>query len=308
VATFTELANRVKMIVDITGFKMPVYITKILHESENEFIRRTFCTQDQRDIQVEASEVEFDGTVTNVAFVAGSGNTRDTITDSGNGFSTDGFAAGQRITVDGSTSNDGEYTIYSVSSTGGTITLTSIGQLTSESGVSGLTIEADQIPHLIALPSDFIKEFRIEYRGIPLEPLNIGSDAEITKSTGLIQTGTPYFYWIEGTNIQIIPKPLQTGLLRIWYCYYQTDDTTTSPIIPTSEHYKLINHCVAILYELDQKPDMADRYYAKFERDVQTTRLIYAQRRHRQRRIVDTIGGEGKRRGLENWINIVSAS
>ena len=241
-----------------------------------------------------------------MAFVKGSGNTRDTITDSDSGLVTDGFAAGQQITVDGSTSNDGVYTIYSVAA--GTITLTSIGRLTSESGVSGLTIAADQIPHLIALPSNFVKEFRVEYRGIALEPMNQMSTAQITKSTGDLQTGTPYFYWIEGDYIQIIPKSLQTGLLRLWYCYYNTDDTTTSLIIPTSEHYKIINHAIAILYEMDQKPEMADRYTVKFERDCRETRLIYAQRRHKQRRIADVSGGEGRHRGLENWINIVSES
>lgn len=305
-ATFADLEKRVKFSVDTSGSKMPVNIQKILHESENEFIRKTLCTMTQLDRQLEASTVTYDDTKTKIAFVKGSGSTKDTITDSSSGFVTDGFLAGMQITVDDSTSNDGIYTLYSVAT--GTLTLTSIGQLTSEAGVTGMTIKADQIPYLVALPSDFVKEFRLEYRGIVLEPLNINADAEITRSTGLIQTGTPYFYWIEGTNIQIIPKPLQEGLLRLWYTYYNTDDTTTSPIIPTSEHYKLTNHTLGVIYEMDQKHNIADRYFANFERSCQSTRLIYAQRRHKQRRIADVVGGEGKRRGIENWINIVSES
>ena len=306
-ATFAELVYRAKFNTDKTGYRMAVDVSKLLHESENEFIRRTFCTMTQRDVQIEASTtVEFDGTETDIAFVKGSGNTRDTITDASDGFTDDGFAANQQIVIAGSTSNDGTYTIYSVAD--GTITLTSIGQLTSEAGIADMTIKASEIPHLVALPDDFVKMFRAEYRGIVLEPLNIGSDAQITKSTGLIQTGTPYFYWIEGTNIQIVPKPTQEGLLRLWYCYYNTDSTTTSPIIPETEHYKLVNHSLGIIYEMDQKSDEADRYFAKFERDVQNARLTYAKRRHSQRKISDATGGEGKRRGIQNWIKIVSES
>jgi len=192
-ATFSELQYRTKFCTDKTGFRMAVDVSKLLHESENEFIRRTYCTMQQRDYQLEApSDVDYDDTKTKIAFVKGSGNTRDTITDSSSGFVVDGFTANMQITIDGSTSNDGTYTLYSV--VAGTLTLTSIGQLTSEAGITGMTIKAEEIPHLIALPSDFVKEFRIEYRGIELEPLNIGSYAESTKSTGEIQTGTPYYY------------------------------------------------------------------------------------------------------------------
>jgi len=56
---------------------------------------------------------------------------------------------------------------------------------------------------------------------------------------------------------------------------------------------------------MDQKFDIADRYFAKFERDCVQTRFIYAKRRHSQRRIADVMGGEGRPQGLENWINIV---
>jgi len=69
-------------------------------------------------------------TATTIGFTKGSGAVKDTITDSGNGFVTAGFLAGQTIIVDGSTSNDGQYLIYSVEA--GTITLTSIGSLTTE--------------------------------------------------------------------------------------------------------------------------------------------------------------------------------
>ena len=54
----------------------------------------------------------------------------DTITDSGNGFLVAGFQAGDQITVSGSASNDGTYTIASV--VAGTITLLARNDLATE--------------------------------------------------------------------------------------------------------------------------------------------------------------------------------
>jgi len=87
------------------------------------------------------NRIAFDGTETNLAFVAGSGSTRDTITDSDSGLATDGFLAGMRIVIAGATTsgNDGSHLIYSVAA--GTITLDSIGQVTSEAGASGMTMK-----------------------------------------------------------------------------------------------------------------------------------------------------------------------
>ena len=61
----------------------------------------------------------------------------DTITDSGSGFLTAGFQAGDQITVSGSASNDGTYVISSV--TAGAITLLSRNDLTTE--VAGATVK-----------------------------------------------------------------------------------------------------------------------------------------------------------------------
>lgn len=61
----------------------------------------------------------------------------DTITDSASGFLVAGFQPGDQITVSGSASNDGNYTIASV--TAGTITLLARNTLTTE--VSGATVK-----------------------------------------------------------------------------------------------------------------------------------------------------------------------
>jgi len=75
------------------------------------------------------NRIAFDGTSTTLEFVPGSGTTKDTIEDSDSGFVTDGFLAGMRIAVTGSTTagNDGSYEIYSVAA--GVLTLTGIGEL-----------------------------------------------------------------------------------------------------------------------------------------------------------------------------------
>ena len=279
-ATFATLENRVKMIVDITGFKMPVNIRKILHESENEFIRKTLCTQKYIEYYIESPDIEFDGTETNIAFVKGSGTTKDTITDSDSGFSTDGFAAEQIITVDGSTSND---ELYSVAV--GTLTLKSIGRLTSESGVADMTITAETIPNIVSLPADFLQEYLIEFGNYILQPLNKDIYPDNFTSTALKPNTTPYNYWIEGDYLKIEPRPAAADTLRIWYHYFETDDTTTSPIIPTLDQLCLIDHTIAILYELDQKPDMAQYYRNKFYTYCNERLLHYHKQQLKQTRI-----------------------
>jgi len=282
-ATFEALESRVKMIVDVTGFRMPVNIRKILHESENEFIRKTLCTQTYIEYYIESPDKEFDGTVTNIAFVKGTGTTKDTITDSDSGFSTDGFASEHIITVDSSTSNDGTYELYSVAA--GTLTLKSIGRLTSESGVSGMTLVADTIPNIVSLPSDFLQEYLIEFGDYILHPLNKDVYPDLFTSTTLKPDTTPYNYWIEGNYLKIEPRPAAADTLRIWYHYFQTDDTTTSPIIPTLDHLYLADHTIAMLYEMDQKQKEATYYYNKFYSYCNERLLHYHKQQLKQTRI-----------------------
>lgn len=72
-------------------------------------------------------------TGTTIAFVD---SDPDTITDSNNGFVTAGFVAGMELTVSGSTSNDGTYTIDTV--TAGTVTLEADETLVAE--LAGATV------------------------------------------------------------------------------------------------------------------------------------------------------------------------
>jgi hypothetical protein len=74
-------------------------------------------------------------TADTIAFV---NSNPDTITDSANGFVAAGFAGGMKLTVSGSGSNDGEYTIATV--TAGTITLSGTDVLTGEAEGATVTL------------------------------------------------------------------------------------------------------------------------------------------------------------------------
>jgi len=76
---------------------------------------------------------------TSIAFNENTVN-RDTITDSASGFLVAGFAIGDQITVSGSASNDGTYTIDAV--VAGTITIKSNEDLTAETAGETVKIVA----------------------------------------------------------------------------------------------------------------------------------------------------------------------
>jgi len=67
----------------------------------------------------------------------------DTITDSGSGFVTAGFQAGDKITVSGSTSNDGTYTVVTVAA--GTLTLNASDSLSVEGASALVTILSEPV-------------------------------------------------------------------------------------------------------------------------------------------------------------------
>jgi hypothetical protein len=86
-----------------------------------------------------------DGDTPTMAFVAATtpGTTSPTITDSGNGFVTAGFKAGDTLIVEGSTSNDGIYSILTVAA--GVLTLAVSDSLTSEAAIEGTTLHGGSL-------------------------------------------------------------------------------------------------------------------------------------------------------------------
>lgn len=102
--------------------------------------------------------------------------TADTITDSGSLFLVSGFEAGMRITVSGSTSNDGTYTIASVSA--GTITLANADDLATEAAGATVTIVSDSgfsIPDGIAV---VVKAHRSNTGYVQVADSSVKADAD----------------------------------------------------------------------------------------------------------------------------------
>jgi hypothetical protein len=119
----------------VTGISVDADVNDVIHEN------LTFQGSGTADIQG-----------TGIAFVDGGGGA-DTITDTGNGFIAAGFQPGHKITVSGSTTSDGDYTIVSV--VAGTITLATGSLPGSEAAGDVVTISAQiqLVPRTTAWPT-----------------------------------------------------------------------------------------------------------------------------------------------------------
>ena len=148
--TVKELMERTDMTQ--TGRAL-AYIKDGLEEIEM-LIGENIKTGDTSDARIAAATI---------AFVEGGAT--DTITDSGSGFSNAGFSAGMKIVVSGSGSNNGTYTLASVSS--GTLTLTATtDDLTAESAGESVIITG-------AIPTKYDIVQNKRYYDIPTDALKI---------------------------------------------------------------------------------------------------------------------------------------
>lgn len=88
---------------------------------------------------------QVDDATPTMAFVAAvtPGTTSATITDSGSGFVTAGFKAGQTLIVEGTVANDGQYTILTV--VAGTITLAVGDVLVAASALAGVALHGGSL-------------------------------------------------------------------------------------------------------------------------------------------------------------------
>lgn len=128
-ADYSALNSGRLMIPKSEYINLGINYTMATGETANSIEAALFVANRRDDIKVKANTL---------AFVDSS---PDTITDSGNGFVTAGFSAGQRIEVRGSASNDGFYTIETVAA--GTLTLISTDTLTTETAGANATIKSE---------------------------------------------------------------------------------------------------------------------------------------------------------------------
>ena len=130
----------------VAGFriKLPTdyYANQLIYPNEDitDGLRIEYTSLDEPFIAeaLEDMQVFIDGT--GIAFVDGGGGS-DTITDTGSGFVTAGFAATDKIRVIGSASNDGDYQLTNAAA--GTLTMAT-ALLTAETASESVTIY--QIP------------------------------------------------------------------------------------------------------------------------------------------------------------------
>lgn len=106
---------------------MPTRISNLPVPFTFQFLVTTSGTPEQLQVKRRAATIAFNENAPGA----------DTITDSGSGFLVAGFQPGDQIIISGSSSNDGNYTISSV--TAGTITLFDADDLVTE--VAGSTVK-----------------------------------------------------------------------------------------------------------------------------------------------------------------------
>jgi hypothetical protein len=139
-----------------------------------------------------------------------------------------------------------------------------------------------------ALPSDFIREFRIEWNGSKLEKAHIKDGSLLIYDTAdNYMVGWPESYLIENGLLRIIPKMSGHGYIGRWYAVKNTDTASVSPIIPEIEHLKLVNYAVYYWYEMNGIYDKAQYYENKYLRDCSAAYTRYKARRGRQARLID---------------------
>lgn len=154
---------------------------------------------------------------TGIAFVD---SDPDTITDTGNGFSTAGFESGDNITVSGSANNDDTYLIASVAA--GTLTLDAADTLTAEGATPNVTI-------IEAPPGTVLAGFynwSFDDGHDIAEVTNFG-DAGIEKNICTIRrwTATAEKYWQTDSHQEAL---LGTAVTVRFFTLYDADPTGTT--------------------------------------------------------------------------------
>ncbi len=133
---------------------------------------------------------------------------------------------------------------------------------------------------------EFIK---LEWEGNKIEPVHEKSGVEIYRSSGVLKTGIPAAYQIEGTTYRLIPKPSSHGYMGRWYHYYQTA-TADSPIIPVVEHRSLAYYVIFTVFEMEKKYDQATIYENRWEKEIQAATKKYNIMKANQKIVEDVLG------------------
>jgi len=218
-STYTELADRVRLVADNAGINLSIDVENLVREAENIFIAESFCTE----------------------------------------------------------------------------------------AIDAISTSVDGLADTYDLPDDFVKEFRVTWNGISIDPLHQRSDVRLLDSANTLITGTPIAYWIEDEQVRLIPKPSSDGYFHLWYCKRNTSTSGTSPIIPVREHIKLVDYVLYVLFEMDGNDRKATHYEEKFYAMAAAAKIHYQNQRFKQYSITDVLGElNTDALSIQNRIGLVS--
>jgi len=144
--TLADLISRVQAAVQDSSYS-PSEIQDLLNQALQYVAGRVLLPDLQTKTTVYA------GTAYLSANTISFDSTTKTITDGGSGFVTGGFNVGDEITVTGSTSNDGTYTVSAASA--GSLT---VSEALQDEGAGATITIVNQGPNNVPLPTDYMRE------------------------------------------------------------------------------------------------------------------------------------------------------
>jgi hypothetical protein len=149
----------------------------------------------------------------------------DTLTHDLNGFVTAGFVAGDTISISGSTSNDGEYTIDAGGVAAGTITLIAGDSLTAE--IAGDDVIMQTVP---GTQMGGFFNWSINWDSEVHDVTDFADGTARTFMSGLTTwTATAERFWLTGgATADTEPQPGDTHYLRFFVVYTATPNVTTN--------------------------------------------------------------------------------
>lgn len=153
--------------------------------------------------------------------------------------------------------------------------------LASEATDTSTTSVADTRAY--SIPSDVLMLKRVEYDGNKLEPITFRDDDSLTLSdanTG--DTGTPQYYILWNDEILLRPTPDTTGdEIKFYYKSIPAVVTISGTIgVPLEYHYAIANYVVHLMALKDEDPNTADRYMAKWDKELARAKLNERRKRY----------------------------
>ena len=213
----------------INGFKDvfsddPDYPTNIV---DDVIITNNVCTDVDGGV---ALAVRFDGKVSNTMTFTASSNTIAFSTASGVGFSPDTFHVGDTITVAGTSSNNGDYTIATISQ----YSMTVSSGITDEASVANTEITREDPNGVMVLDNIFSFASQGDYGFYK----RCGSNPKLIKFTGNIlrninrgirsTTGTAEVFDMRDTVFQSVTDEIYTTISATDIRYYSPDSSGTT--------------------------------------------------------------------------------